>query len=222
MRSTGILLFFFMMTSSMFAQNKDVEVYEKKEGDKVIIVARNTGKAEYVVKVTITSQGMDVAPSPVVQATIPGGYMKELATIQPRPGEIWSYGYDVSIMQTVAKTVPKATDTPVAASTNTTAELSTQINQKPKEASLSDAAIILYAKAGCGRCTFAKKQLNSLGIPYLEIDTKSNSPEVPNMWAQMRSQGFNGGSVTMPVIRVNGQYYYDIKDIEGFVAKLKS
>ena len=222
MRSTGFIFFFIMMTSLLFAQNKDVEVYEKKEGDKVIVMARNTGKTEYAVKVTITSEGMDVAPSPIVQATIPGGYMKELATLKPRPGELWSYGYDVSIMQTVAKTTPKSPDAPVATSQNTSAELTTQINQQPNEASLSDAAIILYSKAGCGRCTFAKKQLNSLGIQYLEIDTKSNSPEVPNMWAQMRNQGFKGGSVTMPVIRVNGQYHYDIKDIEGFVAKLKS
>ena len=66
-----------------------------------------------------------------------------------------------------------------------------------------------------------EKKLDGLNIQYLEIDTHSESPEVNNMWAQMREQGFGGGSVTMPVIRVNGKYHYDIKDLDGFVQKLK-
>ena len=64
--------------------------------------------------------------------------------------------------------------------------------------------------------------MNELGIEYFEVNTQSTSPEVPNMWSQMRSQGFPGGSVTMPVVRVHGKYYYDIKNLQEFVSNLKS
>ena len=116
---------------------------------------------------------------------------------------------------------PSATTTTGTTQTNvvTTGTQPKTISASPE---LSDASVILYAKAGCGRCTFAKKQLNALGISYEEVNTQSNSPEVPNMWAQMRNQGFKGGSITMPVIRVNGKYHYDIKDLESFISNLKS
>jgi glutaredoxin len=67
-----------------------------------------------------------------------------------------------------------------------------------------------------------KKEMNAKGIAYEEIDISSTSPEVNNMWKQLRDGGFTGNSVTMPVVRVNGQYHYDIKDLMGFVGKLKS
>ncbi len=217
------VIFFFIglfIYSFSFAQKKDVEVYEKKEGDKIHVIARNTGKTDYKVKVTITSEGMDVSPSPVVEALVPAGYMKEMATITPRPGEGWSYSYDVSITQTIVKTPANSSTTPSIQPKSPETTTITQTTPAPGPA-LSNADIMLYAKPGCGRCTYAKKQLTSLGIEFLEIDTHSKSPEVPNMWAQMQNQGFAGGSVTMPVMRVNGKYHYDIKDLEGFINKLK-
>lgn len=226
MKSILISLISLLLTTAIFGQKPDVEVYEKKEGDKTLIIARNTGNAESTVKLTITSQGMDVVPSSIVEAKVPAGFMKEMATLTPRPGELWSYSYDVSITQSVSKPTSKQTTTVTPTPSSPKATVTTTANTQQKistsDPSLSNADIILYAKPGCGRCTFAKKQLTSLGIEFLEIDTHSDSPEVPNMWAQMRSQGFKGGSVTMPVIRVKGQYHYDIPDLGSFISKLKS
>lgn len=216
-----ITLVAFLFASASFAQKSDVEVYEKKDGNKTLIMARNTGTSEYKVKVTIKSEGMDVSPSSIVEVSLPGGFMKEMASVTPRAGELWSYSYDVAISRTVSKTTT-ATPSPtpeIQKQTTTTAAVPKTISASPV---LSDASIILYAKPGCGRCTFAKKQLNNLGVAYEEVNTQSDSPEVSNMWSQLREQGFKGGSVTMPVIRVNGQYHYDIKDLESFIGKLKS
>ncbi|HUR31872.1 MAG TPA: glutaredoxin [Saprospiraceae bacterium] len=229
MKSIGIALVFLLTSILTYAQKPDVEVYEKKEGEKVIVIARNTGKSDYNVKINISSQGMDVTPASTVEASVRGGFMKEMAVITPRPGEIWSYDYNVTITQTIAKTPSQTTNTsstptstPSAPKQPSTNSVHTSQNTTAPVSTLSNADIILYAKPGCGRCTYAKKQLAALGIQYLEVNTQSQSPEVSNMWAQMRSQGFTGGSVTMPVMRVNGQYHYDIKDLEGFIGKLKS
>lgn len=227
MKSSVLLFVGLFISSISFSQKQDVQVYEKKEGDKVIVIARNTGTVDYAVKINITSEGMDVTPSTVVEASIPAGHMKEMATITPRPASTWSYSYDVTITQTITKpatkTVPSNTS-PTATPKQPNATTSTQPAQKSvvTTPSLSNANIILYSKPGCGRCTMARNRLTSLGIEFLEVNTHSDSPEAPNMWAQMRSQGFAGGSVTMPVIRVDGKYHYDIKDLEGFISKLKT
>lgn len=223
MRLLAFVFALVSFASFTFAQKPDVEVYEKKDGDKVVVIARNTGQSDYNVKVTITSEGMDVSPSSVVEAKIPAGYMKEMATITPRPGATWSYGYDVAITQTVAKTTAILA-TPVAPTGQKPAAAGTTTTSKPAapDPSLSTAKIILYAKPGCGRCTIVRNQMNELGIEYFEVNTQSTSPEVGNMWSQMRSQGFPGGSVTMPVVRVNGKYHYDIKNLQEFVNNLKS
>ncbi len=183
-------------------------------------MARNTGKCDYKVKLTITSEGMDVAPSSEVEAVVPAGFMKEMATITPRPAEAWSYSYNVSITQLLTKTNPQASTPAANPPTIKNGTTTTPTSSVPK-AAFSNAEIILYAKPGCGRCSFVRKKMDELNIQYLEIDAHSDSPEVNNMWAQMRSQGFPGGSVTMPVVRVNGKYHWDIKDLEGFVNNLK-
>lgn len=223
MKTLLFFIYFLAISMSGIAQNKDVTVYEKKDGDKVAVIARNTGSIDYIVKVNIDSEGMDVSPSTEVEAVVPAGFMKELATIVPRVGEAWSYGYDVAITPAAPKTTSKPTPSqpsPPKQSASVSSQATLQKAESPNP-SLSDANIILYAKPGCGRCTYAKKQLSSLGIEYLEVDTHSSSPEASNMWAQMKAQGFKGGSVTMPVIRVAGAYHYNIKDLEGFIADLK-
>ncbi|HZV68727.1 MAG TPA: glutaredoxin [Saprospiraceae bacterium] len=227
---------FFLFISTGFTQKQDVEVFEKKEGNKVLVMARNTGKAEYSVTLTITSKGMDVTPSSKVETTIAAGFMKELATLVPRPGEGWEYSYDVTISQSVGKTSPNPGTSPTTATTSpaqtreensttptTTKTTTTTITPAPAPPSpdLSKAEIILYTKPACGRCSYVKKQLTALNIPFEEYSTASTSAEINNMWTGLRNSGFTGGSVTMPVVRVKGKYYYNIKDMEGFVNDLK-
>lgn len=228
----------FLIGSTGFSQKQDVEVFEKKEGSKVIVMARNTGKVEYSVELIITSKGMDVLPSSKVTTSIPPGFMKEMANLTPKPGESWEYSYDVTITQSTGQPSPKASSSPTkvspsatptatqtreANSPTSTTTTTTTIEPAPAPPSpeLSKADIVLYSKPGCSRCAFVKKQLTSKGISFEEYSTASESPEINSMWAGLRNSGFTGGSVTMPVVRANGKYYYNIQDMQGFVDKLK-
>ena len=134
------------LISFISGQKPDVEVYEKKDGEKTILIARNTGEAEATVKVTITSQGMDVTPSSVVESMIPGGFMKEMAVLVPRKGELWSYSYDVSIRRTVSKPADPASppSPPKSSAVSTSGSIPQQLSAPAPK--LSDAEIILYAK----------------------------------------------------------------------------
>lgn len=226
MKLYTFLLAALLFSQSGFTQQKDIEVFEKKEGNKNIVVARNTSKTSYMVTVVINAKGMDVTPSTTVEAVIPGGYMKEMATLVPRPGEGWSYGYEVSFVEysgelpksnkTSSTTPSTTTSTPTPPQTPTV-----KAPTSPEQTNLTSAPIVVYSQAGCGRCSFVKKDLDSKGVKYVEIDVNSPSPEVNNMWQKLRDGGFDGNSITMPVVRVDGQYHYNIKDLAGFVATLK-
>jgi len=208
-----------ILAGSLFGQAQDIQVFEKKDGNKVIVVARNIGKATYEVTVDITSTGMQVAPGPKVTAVIPAGYMKEMATLEPIPGQGWSYGYEVSFMESTGRSasgLEANTDSPTQPAAAT--KPSTVAAPAPK---LSDAPLIVYTQTTCGRCTMVKKELTARGVKFEEVDVNSGSPEVNAMWMKLRENGFEGNSVTMPVVRYNGKYYYDIKDLKGFIDGIK-
>ena len=230
MKMYTFLLAALLFSHSGFTQQKDIEVFEKKDGNKNIVVARNTSKTSYMVTVVINAKGMDVTPSTTVEAVIPGGYMKEMATLVPRPGEGWSYGYEVSFVEytgALPKSTPTSSSTqgskPSAVATTTPLQTPTPAKApvSPEQTSLTSAPIVVYSQAGCGRCSFVKKDLDSKGVKYVEIDVNSPSAEVNNMWQKLRDGGFDGNSITMPVMRVDGQYHYNIKDLAGFVGTIK-
>lgn len=203
-----------------YTQKNDIEIFEKKDGNKNIVVARNIGKVSYLVTLTIDSKGMNVTPGAEVEAVVPAGYMKEMATLVARPGESWSYGYDVSFTEYAGeplKTPPSAPGQPEAPASP---YVTPAVPSAPKT-ELSSSPIIVYTQRGCGRCSAVKNQLKAKGITYEEVDVNSGSPEVNNMWKQLRDGGFTGESVTMPVVKVNGKLHYNIKDLTGFVNGLE-
>jgi glutaredoxin len=220
MKHMVILFAALLLHLSGYTQENDIEIFEKKEGNKNIVVARNTGKVSYLVTISINSKGMNVTPGAKVEAVVPAGFMKEMATLVPRPGESWSYGYDVSFTEYAGeplKTNPSGPGQPEAPNTPTT----TAPAPPAPPTELSSAPIIVYTQAGCGRCSSVKSQMKAKGIVYQEVDVNSGSPEVNNMWKQLRDGGFTGDSVTMPVVKVNGKLHYNIKDLTGFVSSLK-
>jgi len=233
MKFFAFLLATLLFSHHAIAQDNDIEVFEKKDGNKNIVVARNVSKTSYLVTIEITAKGMDVTPSMTVESVVPGGYMKEMATLVPRPGEGWSYGYEVSFVEytgqapkansssSTSPATPSTTSTDAKPATSTTAAATVKVPVTPAATNLTSAPIVIYTQAGCGRCAFVKKDLTSRGVKFVEIDVNSSSPEVNNMWQKLREGGFNGDSITMPVVRVDGEYHYNIPDLPGFVATIK-
>mgnify|MGYP000909700024 FL=1 len=226
MRLTLALSFAILLSTVAIAQDQDIQIFEKKDGNKNIVVARNVGKVSYLVTLSIDATGMDVIPGIELESVVPAGYMKELATLTPRPGQAWSYGYDVSFVEYTGQEV-KSTPNPspnAAVSAEPSAPVSTPKPQAPSavpSAGQDNTGIIIYTQAGCGRCAFVRKEMTAKGIAYHEVDVNSGSPEVNDMWKKLRDGGFNGDSVTMPVVSVKGELHYNIKDLQGFVNGIK-
>lgn len=214
-----LLTFFILatlLTSNVTSQQNDITIFEKKDGNTNIVFARNTGKVSNIVTLTITAEGMTVEPNMKVEALVPSGHMKEMARITPIPGRSWSYGYEVAFMEYNGQNLELS-----AVHDASKDDEPTTITPPPSaDVTLTDAAIVMYSKPGCSRCTMVKKELNARGITFEEFSTTSSSPEINHMWNALRDGGFTGDSVTMPVVRVNGKYHYNIKDLAGFVKGL--
>lgn len=217
MKSLTVIALLLVIPICLAAQAQDIQVFEKKDGNKITVVARNIGQVDYAVTVDIQSAGMNVTPGKNVSAVIPAGHMKDMAILEPIPGQGWSYGYDVSFTQSSGGTGS-------GGQVNEAQPASSPAAARPASApspALSNAPLILYTQATCGRCTMAKKELSGRNLKFEEVDVNSGSPEVNAMWMKLRENGFTGTTVTMPVIRYNGIYHYDIKDLKEFLSTLK-
>lgn len=199
-----LTLLLFQNLSSVQAQ--DIQVFERKDGKKNIVVARNIGKIGYTVTIKVTSTGMNVTPSATVEAQLPPGTMKDMVTIEPIPGEAWSYSYEASYQEIVANQPKTATGAPTGPGSSASI--------------LPEEAMIVYTKEGCGRCAMVKKDLTFRGIEFTEVDVNGTSPEVTHMWDQLRSMGYAGASITLPVVRLDGKYHYNIPDLKSFLSKI--
>ena len=200
---------------AVFAQQKDISVYEKKEGNTNIVIARNIGKVPYLVTLNIRATGMDVTPGLKAEAVVQPGFMKEVARLTPQPGVGWTYGYDVSYIQyTGSDNPPKNLEIKDAESSDVKAPSTVS---PPADNNL----IVVYSKPGCSRCSFIKKGLNDKGIKYKEVDVTTADPMVNEMWKNLRDGGFSGESVTMPVVKVNGKLHYNIKDLNKFISEIQ-
>ena len=79
--------------------------------------------------------------------------------------------------------------------------------------------IIVYSKKGCGRCNYVKNYLKENKIKHQVLKIANNEINT-EMWKLLRDEGHKG-SVTMPVVKIGNEVYYNIKDLKGFVKKLE-
>ena len=211
---TGFLFVWLLLGVHVFAQQKEITVFEKKEGERTVLVARNIGKVPYLVTLNIHATGMNVIPGLKTETVVPAGYMKDLATLSPMPGEAWTYGYEVAYIQYTGDNTATTKDTSSDVAITTSDNKQTSSNTT---STIDKNEIVIYSKPGCSRCSFVKKNLTDKGIKFREVDVTSGAAEVNDMWMNLRHSGFTGESVTMPVVKVKGQYHYNIKDLQVLV-----
>lgn len=88
----------------------------------------------------------------------------------------------------------------------------------------ADAApeLIVYTMKGCGRCSYTVNYLKTNNIKFTEYST-SDAESKTRMWGLIRSSGkYKNGSVSMPVVVLKGETFFNIPDIQGFTASIPS
>jgi glutaredoxin/uncharacterized membrane protein len=83
--------------------------------------------------------------------------------------------------------------------------------------------IIIYTIPGCGICEHALEYMNSNNIKYKEMDL-SKAGCSDDIWGKLQATGrYNSeDGITGPVFIKNGQVYFNLENIDSFLATLKN
>jgi len=80
--------------------------------------------------------------------------------------------------------------------------------------------LIVYFKPGCNRCESFMKILDEKYIRYTRVDMSTDDPRIPQMWKDVQTEGFNGGTIRYPIIRYQGKVIWDMIDMNAFIESL--
>ena len=65
--------------------------------------------------------------------------------------------------------------------------------------------ILVYGRDTCGNCVYFKGQLDAADIPYVFLNIDGDTDNTAAMWAWVnQADWFSEGSVTLPIVVVNG------------------
>lgn len=86
----------------------------------------------------------------------------------------------------------------------------------------TSAQLTIFTKPGCGRCAYTIEYLKKNNISYTEYSTSDKNNNT-KMWSALRESGkFKGGSISMPVVVINGETYFSIPDLKEFTESISS
>ena len=77
--------------------------------------------------------------------------------------------------------------------------------------------VTVYGQPGCPRCKMAKDYFEENSIAFEYFDITADKVAYDQMTSRLFESGFEGGQFIMPVIYVDDNAHYSIKDLEGFL-----
>ena len=96
----------------------------------------------------------------------------------------------------------------------------TTSNANITNATADSTDLIAYFKPGCNRCESFLQMLDEKCIPYTSVDMSTDDPRILQMWKDIQTQGFNGGTIRYPIVRYQGKVIWDMIDMNAFIESL--
>ncbi len=227
-----LLFTILLIPTLVFAQTPDVQMEEEKTKTGVIIYLINNLEDQKVEAVLdLTSEGFGLKPKESFNVTVGPKSKEKIVELVGKSNTKYSYASSLSY-----KTIPlnPVTQRSVTTRTKTTTKQEIAKSNPPqtkKAASQQTSAekthplkgkkgIVVYSKEGCGRCHFVTDYLKKNNIPFEDLNITKDKAADRQMSTVLFASGFKGGSFTTPLITVDDQAHYNIKDLKGFLAKL--
>ena len=239
LKPLSLLLFLILGTIEVSAQNKVLDISEKVESNNIFIYAKNNGPDVLEVQYDIEQNGLTFEKETPFSFQLKPNEEKLILEMKSNPSLAWSYKHRIGYRPlkkeiVVAKVAPVD---PVIAKIETTNNRDKEIAALKKTPTFEEqekitgspglinsvkvTEIIVYSKETCGRCQYLTKSLRNKQIQYKEWDIEKDVETSQEMWHLLKESGFEGESITTPVIILNGQLYYNIDDLVDFTEKLK-
>ena len=182
---TCLLITFTLLLS---AQNKAVELIESSVDGKVMVSAKNNTDTDYKIIVQLKLVNAQSSLASPIEKIIQAGSEELVFEISPEdPSLNWTYSIGFSY--------EKYYD---------------QIN-----AIIDFESINVFTMNGCGRCQYTVNFLNENKIAFTEYNTSENDANNMAMWETLKAANYDGYSITMPVIVMDGKTYYNINNLSA-------
>ncbi len=203
------LLLFCSTTLTLHSQKHKVEVFTKKNKDSYVLNAKNNSNVQQEVTLTLTVKNLRGYKNPITKL-VPANSTKEIVTLTFIKGK-------ANKVTTRYTYKPKPTQEEINLRKK-------QLEEKAIE-NVGDVSkgIVVFSKDGCSRCHYATSYLLDNHIDFKLLNTTENKDYKKLMWILLRKNlpASDLKSVIMPVILIDGELSYNMKNLKTFVANLK-
>jgi glutaredoxin len=192
------LILFISIFSILNTTAQNLQLTEKKSGNKISIICNNSSSKDFEITFTYNISGFNADRlSPVVQIVKAGGKLK-IVTFTGIPGVSGTYKMGYSYKEIRGGTLPVSSA--VAENMN---------------------GIHVFSKNGCSRCSYVLSDLKKSDVAFKDHNTDNSNTDDRLMWKMLYKAGFKGNSISMPVVVVDDKVYYNIPNLKNLLAWLK-
>ena len=82
-------------------------------------------------------------------------------------------------------------------------------------------SVEIFTMPGCERCSYSMNYMKGHNINYVEYSISDVNNNLKLTELLKSSDNYEGGSITMPVINNNGSVYFNINELDNFLAGLE-
>ncbi len=172
-----------------------IQLKERKEGKTQIISAKNNSDKDYEVTLSANCPQYNFSKSMPVTQRISAYDEVEMVRLDPKPNASTACKFSFNY-------------TPVKQKSNYTQSISSQNIQ-------------MFVVHECPRCKTAKELMIKNSLYYRERNVTLDKNEELLMWELLKKHGYHDTYVTTPVIYYKNKLYYNINNLETFIANLK-
>lgn len=197
-------------TMAMIGQEKPIKITVVKTTNTHLFNVLNTTEMPQEVTLELTKlEGLRVSGKQKVSKIVPpGGELTffRARVMEQKTSSSWSYSYKLP-EQFLAQQARKNEQRLRALLVDSDAELNN--------------GIVVFNKEGCPRCAYSTNYLLEQNIPFRMLNTVENPDNNKLMWDYLKANGVAKGTVTMPVILVDGKLTHSHKDLLAFLSGLE-
>ena len=208
MKTYLTLIAFLLLTLNSFSQNdhKFVKLSEEKKGKRLTIYATNTDSISYDIFLKVETKDYRRSSNRPIIRNIAANSKIKLLTLIQLAGTEGKY-HSIFVVNEVAYALDLDKDHEA---------LDFKLNR-----AIKDKKVSLFTKDDCIICPDTKRILENNKIAYTEYNIDNDSTTYLKIIKEFQANKTNGIENRIPLLKVGGEVYNNIKSTEDFVGALR-
>ncbi len=214
-------ILFMLFPAFLMAQENLVELVEVRTDEGITLMGVSHIQDQTITMIVeVNSVGFGLKKLETISKRIPAGQEVEIIKLIPRPNRQCSYtaNFTYKTRQVVESTqISNSRNNPITVPASKQASQTKTKTTSIVDAPVLDDGIVVYSKSGCGRCEYVTNYFEAHGVPFNDLNISTDAAANERMSSALFGSGFKGGTFKTPVVTVNGEVFYNIKDLRTFV-----